>query len=186
MITRLVTAPLAEPVVLADVKSHVRIDSDVDDPLIERYIRTSRIECEQIARRAFMPQTWDLVLDCWPCEDVIELPYPPLQSVTSITYIDSIGVTHTVANSNYIVDVDAEPGRVFLAYGKCWPTATLQPRSAIRVRYVAGYADAASVPETYKTYVMWGVGQLYENRGDADFSLSGRLVSALMMDRGSW
>ena len=53
-------------------------------------------------------------MDSWPLGD-IEIPNPPLQSVSSIKYKDSAGTEATWADTNYIVDPDSFLGRVVLA-----------------------------------------------------------------------
>ena len=48
-------------------------------------------------------------------------------------------------------------------YAGVWP-ATRGEINAVRVRYVAGYSDAASVPESIKAWIKLQVGAMYENR----------------------
>ena len=160
----LVTPPVGEPVTLEELQAHLRIDGSDEDTLLAVYAQAARQAVEEETWRAILPQTWDLFLDGWPEEGLIELPKPPLQSVTSITYRDSENVTATLAASVYEVDVASEPGRVTLAYGQSWPTATLAASHAIRVRFVAGYADAASVPATLRMAVLLQAGESYLQR----------------------
>lgn len=186
MRTRLVTGPVAEPITLAEAKLQCRIDGDDEDAVVLGLITSVRLACEQIARRVFLTQTWDLTLDAWPCSNVIDLPYPPLQSVASITYIDSDNVTHTMSTSDYFVDIDADPGRVCLAYGKAWPSVTLRPQAAIKIRFVAGWDNVENVPAIYRQAMLLEISNLYENRGDAEVQMRGATSDLLMMDRGSW
>ena len=44
-----------------------------------------------------------------------------------------------------------------------WPAAREQI-NAVALRYVAGYATAAAVPESIKSWVKLQVGAMYENR----------------------
>jgi uncharacterized phiE125 gp8 family phage protein len=183
---RLATAPTTEPIDIDEAKEHLRVDHNADDALIDGLIGSARVGCEQIARRAFLPQTWDLILDAWPTGNVIELPYPPLQSVSAITYVDSDEQSHTLSTADYGVDADSEPGRVYLKYGKSWPGGTLRPLAAIKVRFVAGYADADAVPWNYKVAIKLTLSAYYENRGDGDFAVPEPAVNLLTVDRGSW
>jgi len=161
----LVTAPTEEPVSLADVKAHLRIDITDDDALLGTYITVARRFCERYQNRAYITQTWKLVLDDWPDDDEIELPYPPLQSVTSIVYYDTEDNDNTLATTVYMVDADSEPGRVTLKYNQTWPYTTLRPYNGIEITYVAGYGDATGdVPENVVHAIKLLVGHLYENR----------------------
>jgi len=160
----LVTAPAAEPITLAEAKVHLRVDITDDDSLITALIVTARQHVEAITRRALITQTWDLTLDAWPDGDTILVPLPPLQSVTSVTYKDSAGTVYTMPVTDYIVDKVEEPGRIVLAYGKTWPSATLYPAGAITVRFAAGYGDATKVPQAIKQAMLLLIGQWYESR----------------------
>ena len=51
---------------------------------------------------------------------IVELR-PPLQSVTTVTYVDPSGTTQTLASNRYVVDVNNEPGRMAPSVGSVWP-----------------------------------------------------------------
>lgn len=135
-----------------------------EDTLLAALIQAAREYVEDYQNRALCTQTWELVLDSWPVRDYVELPKPPLQSVTSIKYKDSAGTESTWADTNYIVDPDSFLGRVVLADGISWPTATLYPAGGIRIQFVAGYGLAADVPQTTRQAMLLLIGHLYENR----------------------
>ncbi len=80
----LVTAPALEPVTLDEAKAHLKIDVSDDDALITTLIAAARARAEWHTGRAFVTQGWRLWLDAWPCEPV-EIPLPPLQSVSAVT-----------------------------------------------------------------------------------------------------
>lgn len=164
MILKRVGGPAEEPLLLGEVKEHLRITSDEENTLLEGYLAAARELAEMQSRRTFVTQTFDLSLVAWPQCNALTLPQPPLQSVTSITYIDSNGVTQTLSSADYLVDAASEPGRVILGYGKSWPSATLRPGPAITVRFVAGYGNAMQVPQIYKQALLLLVGHFYENR----------------------
>jgi uncharacterized phiE125 gp8 family phage protein len=161
MTLRSITAPASEPVTLAEAKLHLRVSIATDDALITSLITAARVEAEQQTERSFMPQTWELTLDCFPC--VITLNRPPVTSITSLKYLDTAGVQQTLSPSLYALDSDSEPARVVPAYGQSWPS-TQAFINAVRVRYVAGYADAAAVPEAIKDWMKIRVNTLYEFR----------------------
>ncbi len=159
------TAPVAEPISTAEAKSHARVDISADDTLIDDYIAAARRWAELYTRRQFVTATWDLTLDAFPLSDrcPIWVPLPPLQSVTSISYVDADGQTQTWDAAEYLVDSKSEPGRILPAYGETWPV-TRDQANAVTVRFVAGYGLAAAVPATLKTAVRLLVSHLYETR----------------------
>lgn len=121
-----------------------------------------------ILGRALITQTWEMYLDDWPatgCE--IEIPLPPLQSVTGITYVDTDGATQTLASSVYqIVDRGNSPSAIVLAYNQSWPSIRSQ-RQAITVTFRAGYGDTPdTIPGAIRHAVKLLAGHLYENRED--------------------
>lgn len=163
MATRLISPPESEPVTLDEAKLHCRVEHNAEDTLIQSFITAARSQCEHILGRSIMPQTWEKTLHCFP-GDGIGLHYPTIISITSIKYIDAItGTEVTLAANQYVLDKDSEPGWVMPAPGVGWP-ATLDVANAVRVRYQAGYADAASVPEAIKNWIKLAVGAWYKNR----------------------
>ena len=150
----LVTAPTVEPLSTADAKLHLKIDGAGEDAYVDALVKAARQLCEEYQQRRLITQTWDWKLDEWPtalCGGRRELsvPYPPLASVTSITYLDADGATQTWAAASYQVDSTSEPGRIQPAYNETWPTIRSSILHPITIRYVAGYgASAASVPAT--------------------------------------
>ncbi len=184
----LVTAPVTEVIVLSEAKSHLRVDISDDDTLIASLVAAARQTFEEINGRALFTQTWKLVLDGWPSKDYIALPRPPLQSVTSIAYVDSAGVSTVWTSSDYVVEVDRTPGRVHLAYGVDWPTATLRPASPITITYVSGWTTVAAIPQRYKQAVLLLCGHFYENReaivvGTVAVKLPWAFEALALMDR---
>jgi uncharacterized phiE125 gp8 family phage protein len=138
-----------------------------DDALLTGLIQAAREWAEGYTNRAIITQTWELVLDDWPSGDYVDIPLPPLQSITDIKYKDTAGTESTLAATNYITDTDSFLGRVVLAYGCSWPSGTLYPAAGIRVRFVAGYGLAVSVPQRYKQAIMLLAAYWYENREGA-------------------
>lgn len=165
----LVTAPVEEPVGLEEAKAHCRVDHTTDDAYIRALLESARQHVENYTRRKLITQTWDYKIDRFPCGTVepIELPHPPLQSVTSVKYLDISGVEQTWPASEYIVTAPvgehAERGRISLADGKTWPDA-LYLMDSVRIRFVCGYGDAAAVPSGIKQAILLRVGDLYTNR----------------------
>jgi uncharacterized phiE125 gp8 family phage protein len=174
--------PTEEPVSLDEAKSQCRVDTSDDDTFITGLIVAARQYVEGASRRAFITQTWRLSLDEWPGDDEIELPKPPLVSVTSVIYKDTVGAQTTLSSSLYIVDTDSEPGRVKLAYGESWPSDTLYPANPIQITYVAGYGAAAAVPAWVKQAIKLIVGHWYENREE---TIAGTIIKGIPLGADS-
>lgn len=157
---RLVTPPAAEPVSLETVKAFLRVDGTDEDALITSLAKAAREKGEELARRAFITQTWDMTIECWPVDWRLRLYRPPLQSVTSVKYFDRSNVEHTF--TDYVVDARSEPGVIIF---NTLPADTLQLSGAITVRFVAGYgASGSSVPERINNLILALTAHWYENR----------------------
>lgn len=111
--------------------------------------------------RALLTQTWKLTLDGFPC-DRITIPLPPLQSITSIKYLDSDGVQQTWNSANYRV-VNADPAYVEPVTGQSWPTTACKDAS-VEVQFVCGYGDKPKdIPALIRQYIKKRVGDFYQN-----------------------
>ena len=165
------TARALQPVTLAEAKLHLRVDISDDDALITALIIAATDDAEHLMNRAILPQTWQLTMDSWGDDatpgttSAIYLPRPTVTSITSVKYLQAgDGVLTTMSGSDYVLAA-ADPyiARVVPAYGKYWPAARAMPE-AVRIQFVAGYVDAASVPEAIKAWIKLRIGSLYEHR----------------------
>ena len=170
---RLITAPTVEPLTLAEVKAHLRVDHTDEDSLIAIYLAAARANVdgpEGFLGRALVTQVWELVLDAFP-ENEIKIPLPPLQSVDAIRYDDTAGNEQIVPTNNYFVDTVSEPGWVVGMKGSTWPTP-MDAVNTVRIRFTAGYAPTndsppdlrANIPFDIKAAILLHVGSMYENR----------------------
>ncbi|MCA3068118.1 MAG: phage head-tail connector protein [Rhodocyclaceae bacterium] len=165
MTTHLITAPATEPVTLDEMKLHLRQDASVgvlEDAYISRMIKAARQRAQHLTQRAFITQTWGVKLDQFP--DAIELLPSPVVSVTSVKYLDVNNVEQTLAPADYVLDNFGLMGYIVPAYGKTWPD-TYPEINAVRVEFIAGYGNAAAVPECVKDYIFLIVEDAYRNRG---------------------
>lgn len=160
----LTSAPATEPITTAEAKTYCRVDVSTHDTLIGLLVTAARQQAEARLRRQIVTATWKLRLDAFPIgSDPIEVPRPPLSSVSSIAYVDTDGATQTWSSSEYQVDAYTHPGRIVPAYGYSYP-ATRPQMNAVTVTFVAGYGAAASVPELLKTALKAMVCDWFENR----------------------
>jgi uncharacterized phiE125 gp8 family phage protein len=161
---RVTVPPTSEPVTLAEAKAQCRVDISDDDAYITALIVAAREYCEAIDWCAYLTQTIELWLEDWPLDDEIELPRPPLQSVTKIEYYDVNDVKYTLPTTVYAADVVSVPGAIVLRYLQTWPTIVLREYNAICVTYVAGWDTPAYLPQVIKQAILLLVGHWYENR----------------------
>lgn len=168
---RVISGPTVEPLTVAELQTHSRITEDGEDFLLESYLGAIRSNAEKLLDLAFCSQTLEWALDAFPCYEfsdgyseswaAITLPRPPLQSVTSITYVDTAGATQVLSSALYLVDTRSN--RVVPAYGQTWPSIRYQP-SAVVIRYIAGVAEPSDVPEDQKQMLRLAVATLNEYR----------------------
>jgi uncharacterized phiE125 gp8 family phage protein len=158
---KLITPATTEPVTLTEAKSHLRITDSNNDTYITAIIKPARIKCENLTGRSLAPQTFELILDNFPYEK-IEIPMPPVTTLSSIKYKDSDGIETEWTSSEYIF-YDSEPAVIVPAYGYSWPSFTPYPMGAVKVRYVAGHT-AANIPVPVKQAILLLIGHLFENR----------------------
>lgn len=150
-------------VTVTEAKAHIRVDISDDDTLISGLIVAANDYAQMYTRRQFVTDTLVQYFTDFP--DEMELLKPPLQSVTTIKYLDTDGNQQTLADSVYDVDTTIEPGIVRLAFNQSWPSIRNTPNSII-VTYVAGYGDASDVPQMTKQAILLLIGHWYENRED--------------------
>jgi uncharacterized phiE125 gp8 family phage protein len=168
---QVVTAPTLDPLTLEEAKRHVRVDLEVTDE--DDYLRTLLLAVKDWAEgetsKALLTQTLALRLDRFP-SGRLHLPRPPLQSVTSVVYLDTNNVSQTLAASKYQVvgarvtpDAHAPAGYVQPAYGESWPSTYGVPE-CITITYQAGWLSAEAVPQRVKHAMLLMIGDLHTNR----------------------
>lgn len=188
MALKIYTAPAVEPISSTEAKLHCKVDGSADDTLIAGLIIAAREYCESYQNRAYCSQVWDLWLDDWPAGDAIQIPKPPLISVTHVKYYDTANAEATMAVADYFVDAVSEPGRLVLADGKSWPTTTLRPANGVNLRFTAGYPVGgteetpdydANVPQRVKQAMLLLIGHWYEQREAATKDVSNEVAFAV-------
>jgi uncharacterized phiE125 gp8 family phage protein len=165
----LIEPPTADVVSRDEVKQHLRVDFDDDDNTIDRIIAAAVGLIDPAAGgwlgRALRPQTWELRrAEFTAC---IELPYPPLISMDSVTYDDANGFAQTLVKDVTFKAVTGRLDKVTLipAYGLRWPAARIYPES-VRIRFTSGYPAGAGdrLPAPIKQWLLLVIGSLWESR----------------------
>ena len=144
-------------VTTADVKAHCRVDHADDDAYISGLVTSATNYVESRNSIRLGTQTLTIKCDGWP--DFEKLPDAPVQSVTSITYIDTDGATQTLSSTVYEVRSDGLEASIVLKFNQVLPT--IQPGSRIVVVMVAGFAN---VPPVINHAIKLLVSHWYESR----------------------
>lgn len=106
-----------------------------------------RQQVEYDAKVRLITQTVQLKLDQFPGGPEIEIRTLPVQSVSSVQYVDENQTTQTLSSSLYNVDTSRKPPRIVLLENEDWEDTEQQWPGAVTVTFVAGYgAAAADVP----------------------------------------
>jgi uncharacterized phiE125 gp8 family phage protein len=150
-------------VTLSEAKAHLKVDTTADDTLITSLIVAARARAEWHTGRAFVTQSWTLWLDAWPANGLIEIPLPPLQSVTEVTVYASDDTPSVLDPSAYQIDAASAPARLMR---KNEPRTDLRAVNAVEIEFTAGYGGASAVPQAVKQAILQIVADLYSHRGD--------------------
>lgn len=198
----LLGSPAAEPLALAEVKLHLKVDTAADDALIANLIVAARQAAEEQGAIALVTQVWRLSLDAFPASPLgwwdgwregiaaaagagaIPLPRPPLMSVGAVRAYDDADVAAVMPPADYYVDTAAWPGRVVLRAGKSWPAVALRPAGGVEVEFSAGFgADGSAVPWAIRQGLLTHIAWLYRNRGDEAAGAAAMPAEALALYR---
>ena len=179
-----VTASTDSPAIsTADMKTFLRVDTDADDTVIASYVATATEAVKQYLRLAVLTETFVLKADGFTVAgaderllslgpgvhtasvpyvlgggETLDIPFPPLQSVTSVVTYDRGNNASTYSNTKY--QVDLQSGRIYLNEGEVWPS-DLRAQDAVQVTYVAGYGSG-SIPNPILQAIRSYVEQLYD------------------------
>lgn len=164
----------AEPIDLPTARAQCRVDlygsppaSPDDFWLTNVGIPGARAGCEGWLGASVAQQTIRLYGSKFSTSP-IELPFGPVQSITSITYFDVDDAQQTVDSANYVLNTAPRLALLTAAADTPWPTTNGAPDSVV-IEYVAGYlAPTASPPPVVPTGITTGMllllAHLYRNR----------------------
>ncbi|MEF2545955.1 hypothetical protein VQ045_02140 [Aurantimonas sp. E1-2-R+4] len=160
-----VTGPAAEVLPTVDFKQHSRIDYADEDVLIASYIKAAVSRFDGpfgLLGRCLISQTWRLSLDAFSTR--ITIPTSPVQSITSVKYLDTDGVEQTLAAFRTYGIGGLERPFLLPAEGESWPQSAERP-DAVTVEFVAGYGAAPEdVPADLINAIRRTVAHYFENR----------------------
>lgn len=139
---KIVTPPTESLVTVEEIKTQMGIYDDGWDDFIGVTISAVQEMGEHRTRCSLATQTLELMLDGFyqperfPAQ-TIYLPMGPVQSITSLKYIDTDGVEQSLSADEYDTDIETQIARIRPLYGEIWPETNVQ-FNAVRVRYEAG------------------------------------------------
>ena len=176
-----------DPLTLTSVRDdHLRVtNGSREDDYIQTLIAVSLRMAQRRTQRRILPETWQLQLSAFPW-GVIQVPFPPLIEVVSVTYIDADDAEQSLTvNDDYVVEAPSGPeavrGAIRLAADASWPSTATRP-DAVRVTFRSGYVSPGVSPETVDVPAdisharLLVIKDLYENRG-ISFVGPGNVVS---------
>jgi uncharacterized phiE125 gp8 family phage protein len=188
MPTKIITQPSTEPITSAEVIEYLRLDdSPTDIDLVNSLITAARQYLEQYINRPIATQTLETSFDQFQAEFVLT---SPVQSVSSIKYLDENGAEQTLNSNQYLVDTYSDPVRITPNINVSYPT-TYQVPNAVKIRYVAGYTtgnspDSQPMPKPLKFAMLLVIGDLYANRegqGDKAYNVNPAVSNLLSFYR---
>lgn len=159
-----------EVITLSEARLHLRLDTEgsppshPDDSIVSALIIAARENAESHTGLAIAESSYTLALDAFPI-DAIELFLSPVQSITSVTYVDSGGATQTLTNTKYQLDNYSSPAKLFPL--EPWPATKVKP-NAVLINFIAGFTDGSPnnypLPISLKQAMFIMIGTWYENR----------------------
>lgn len=144
----LVTAPTIKPITLTEAKAWLDIGYTEKDTVITGLIAAATAHLDGwtgILGRCLCEQSWRQDFDSFA--RCLRLPLAPVISITSLKYDDADGVEQTVSGSDYSLLNDDLGSFVRFSNDFAIPSLS-NSRPAVRVTYVAGYADISGTPKT--------------------------------------
>lgn len=164
----LITPPSIVPVSLLTLRKQLNIadDDTTHDARLSAMASDAAEYVERHTRRSMITQVFQFTTT-W--RKLIELPRPPLQSVTSIVITDINDAESTLNADDYEVVTGRFPGVVIMPDD----TPSLRDLEPVRIRFTAGYgANAGNVPAAMREIIARIVTFYFEpGRGDINMPM---------------
>lgn len=139
--------PVSEPITLSEAKNYLKVDFDDDNDLITGLIASARVRLEKYAGIAMSARTLQVVAYV---DEFIELPYAPLNTITTVEYWDGSGWVAMALGDYYVLGT---------TYKKIYMVAN--NRMEYRFTYTCGYT---TIPAPMKTALYKLLADLYDYR----------------------
>lgn len=164
MLPLLIAGPALEPVSLSQAKIFLKVDTGDDDELLNTLIIAARLMVEAASGRVLINQTWRLVLDEWPYDNMLRLPVAPVSAIAAARVFDAASNPQNVAAAVLALEPGNDPPLIRVNGA---PPAIGRLSRGLEIDVVAGFGPAATdVPAPLRQAVLRLVARWYENRGD--------------------
>lgn len=175
---RRIVQPTVEPVSLAELKMHCRVDHNDEDDLLVGHIQAAREYAEQKTDRCLIDARLEMQLDRFPSEVEIRLPRPPFsptagRQTIEIQYLDTSLTLQSIyeaapnlqsTGAQFLANRSASPAIITPNMNGYWP-AVGPLRSAITIRWWAGYGDSPqAIPRGIRNAILALAAHWYLNR----------------------
>ena len=166
MISRLTKGE--NPIDLATAKSYLKLDSTVDDDLVQNMLDASIDWCTSYTSRQYRAGArFRLLLDDF--DDRICIRRSPVTAIHQIQYLKN-DVWTTVSASVYYLKQSSGFPEVLLADGQAWPTDIDTIEHGVRIDFDTG-PHAPSIDQA-KMGMLRLISAMYDDRGDCERLLS--------------
>lgn len=144
----LLSGPSAEPVNIAALRQHLRLEAG-DDALLASLISAARMTIEAQSGLRLMRQKWRILLDDWP-QEIVPLAIRPVQEISSIGLV---GAQAVLPPSGYEVQQVGERAVLHIMTNDL--PQPKQSRFGIRIDLTAGFgATPDAVPQDLRLAVL--------------------------------
>lgn len=147
-----------EPITVAELKAHLRLNTSAEDDLLELYISTARQQFEHSTDgRICVPSLYEQHLTEWP--EVIRLCRGPVTEVTSVAYYNQDDELTDL--EDFTTDLATTPALVSYYPTFSWPAVSQQRIRPIIVSFTAGFTE---VPSDVRLAIKLLAAHYYANR----------------------
>ena len=156
--------PSTNAVSLSEAKKDLRINGNYADSTLLTMIAAAQDYVEGICGLHTTSRTTVIYMNSWPTRKTT-LPISPIQSVSSLKYLDGDGNLQSVASSIYtLMDDEYEP-RVYKKASQSWPNNLSDEYERIFLTVVSGYGDSANLtPPAVRYAIRFLINHWFTNR----------------------
>jgi uncharacterized phiE125 gp8 family phage protein len=163
METITVTTPATVlPVTVANVKLSQVINATALDSLITEWIWASAERFTNGTGYVPTTTTMKMYLDHFPHGNTIYIPRTPIQSITSVKYLDTAGTWQTT--TEYDADLVSVPARLVFRNTFSRPAVHATRLPVVEVTFVAGHTTGETVPYQARQFIRLLTGHWYRQR----------------------
>ena len=177
-------APVADAALpLQDFKDHLRLgtgfsDDGAQDALLKRLLRAGIAAIESRISKMLIQRSFLYTIECWRDPGEQALPVAPVQSITSVTLVDRVGVPTVITPTRYVLVRDTHRPKLAAA-GVLLPN--IPTDGTAEIVFVAGFGAAwSTVPPDLRQAVMLLAAQYHEHRLESDAGMMPFGVTALI------